>query len=361
MAQLASGYQAARRIFLDAADERGARLTTIPHPLAGPDDGALATDVAVFGPPDAPNRLLVVSGTHGVEGFAGSLGQTTWIRDGVELPDGVAVVMVHAINPYGFAWIRRVTEDNVDLNRNCIDFRAPWPENPGYDQLADALVPPVWDDTSRQAATAQLLDYATEYGFDGLQAAVSGGQYRHPKGVFFGGQAPVWARRTLREIVVRHLGDARRVAVIDLHTGLGDFGHGELIAGHPDPSARARLDEYFDDYRIPSDGTSVSAEVQGDILDGIAAWLPGVSVAGVAIEWGTVDIMTVSDALRADAWLHGFADPTGAEAAPIKAQLRAAFAPDDPGWADLVVERFVAVRDRALAGLADAPSQPGVS
>ena len=351
MASLAPDYQGARGAFLDAAHDRGLDVARVDHPLVGPDGGALATDVAVVGPRDAPYRLLVMSGTHGVEGFAGSLCQTNWLREGVQLPPDVGVVMVHAINPFGFAWIRRVNEDNVDLNRNCIDFTEPWPENPGYDELADALVPPVWDAESRQATTARLLQFAKDHGFDGLQAAVSGGQYRHPDGVFFGGQAPVWSQHTLRGIVGEYLADATRVAIIDLHTGLGEFGHGELIAGHPDVDGRARLDEYFDDYRVPADGDSVSADVQGDVLDGIAGWLPEVSVAGVAIEWGTVDIVTVSDALRADAWLHGFADPTGTEAIEIKTQLRAAFAPDDPRWADLVLERFAAVRDRAVAGL----------
>ena len=351
MATLAPDYRTARAAFLAAAESVGATVIAHEHPETGPDGGALATDVAVLGPADARHRLLVVSGTHGVEGFAGSLCQTTWLRDGVDLPPDLAVVMVHAINPYGFAWVRRVNEDNVDLNRNCVEFGAPLPVNPGYDALADALVPPVWDDATQQSTAEVLLGFAAEHGFDALQAAVSSGQYAHPRGIFYGGERPVWSRVALERIVRAHLGDAAHVAVLDLHTGLGPFGHGELIASHPDPHGRARLDACFEEYTIPAEGTSVSADVQGDVLDGMEAWLPGVGFAGVAIEWGTVDILEVSTALRADAWLHGFGDPRGPEAAAVKAQIRAAFAPDDPAWADLVVERFVEVRDRAVAGL----------
>ena len=352
-AALAPDYGAARSRFLESARAAGARITHHEHPETGPDGGALATDVAVLGRPDAPRRLLVISGTHGVEGFAGSLCQSAWLADGVDVADDLAVVLVHAINPYGFAWIRRVNEDNVDLNRNCIDFAAPLPENPGYDQLADDLVPVSWDEATQQTTATRLLEFAGAHGFDGLQAAVSTGQYRHPKGVFFGGTGPVWSRRTLQGIVTGFLADAEAVAVLDLHTGLGPFGHGELIASHPDDAGKERLARCFDDYTVPSEGTSVSADVQGDILDGIEDWLDEVAVAAVAIEWGTVDIIEVSNALRADAWLHGFGDPRGVEAAPIKEQLRAAFAPDDPRWPELVVERFVGVRDRALAGLLD--------
>ena len=352
MLKLPENYQDARAAFLDAAANAEATISSHAHADLGPDGGSLATDVAVLGRPDAPHRMLVISGTHGVEGFAGSLCQTAWLRAGVALPDDVAVVVVHAINPYGFAWVRRVNEDNVDLNRNCIDFDASLPTNTGYDELADALVPEHWDDAVRQTTAEQLLEFAARNGFDGLQAAVSAGQYAHPGGIFFGGQQPVWSRRTLEGIVRTHLADAHRVAIIDLHTGLGEFGEGELIASHPDAAGKARLSDCFDDYRIPSEGTSVSADVQGDVLDGMESWLPGVGVAGVAIEWGTVDIVAVSDALRADAWLHRYSDPTGPAAPAIKEQIRAAFAPDDPAWADRVLERFTSVRDRALAGLA---------
>ena len=150
------------------------------------------------------------------------------------MPDDLAIVLVHAINPYGFAWIRRVNEDNVDLNRNCIDFTAGVPENPGYDQLAAALVPPSWDEATQQATGGRLLEFATEHGFDALQAAVSMGQYRHPAGIFYGGSNPVWSQRTLETIARGALTGAQRTAILDLHTGLGPFGVGELIASHPD-------------------------------------------------------------------------------------------------------------------------------
>ena len=72
----------------------------------------------------------------------------------------------------------------------------------------------------------------------------------------------------------------------------------------------------------------------------------------MAIEWGTVDIVEVLQVLRGDAWLHAPGDPNGSDAPPIKAALRAAFAPDDPEWAPLVGVRFEEVVGQAVAGLA---------
>jgi hypothetical protein len=350
--ELATDFTEARGRFLDAAGAAGARLTTHDHPARGPAGEALATDVAALGRPDAPARLLVISGTHGVEGFAGSACQELLLRDRAPVPDDLAVVVVHAINPYGFAWVRRVNEDNVDLNRNCVDFTTP-PENPGYDELAAALVPARWDDATLAAANAALLDYAATHGFDGLQTAVSAGQYRHPTGIFYGGAKPVWSQRTLAAVAREHLAGAERVAILDLHTGLGDYGASELIAGHPRDGGERRLAAWYGEggYAIPATGDSVSADVQGDVLDALDAWLPDAEVTGVAIEWGTVDIVAVSNALRADAWLHAHGDPRGAAAGPIKQQLRDAFAPADPDWLRAVEDRFAEVRAAAVAGV----------
>lgn len=349
--RLADDFIEARGRFIDAARACNARLEEHVHPLTGPSGETLSTDVATLGSPDAPTRLLIISGTHGVEGFAGSLCQSTFLGQDAEVPDDLAIVLVHAINPYGFAWIRRVNEDNVDLNRNCVDFAAGLPENPGYDELAAALVPSTWDEETQQATSGRLLDFATEHGFDALQAAVSMGQYRHPSGIFYGGSRPVWSQRTLETISRQALAGAQRTAILDLHTGLGPFGVGELIASHPDDQGKGRLGSWFGDYTLPSEGTSVSADVSGDVLDALDEWLEVPEVTGVAIEWGTVDIVDVSNALRGDAWLHAHGDPRGPEAVPIKGALRAAFAPDEPEWAELVWNRFSEVTAAASEGL----------
>ena len=66
-------------------------------------------------------------------------------------------------------------------------------------------------------------------------------------------------------------------------------------------------------------------------------------------KFGTVDPITVLQALRADAWLHGFGDPRGADSPAVRAQVRAAFADDDPAWLAAVWTRFAEVMGRALA------------
>jgi hypothetical protein len=114
-----SSYRAARQRFLDAARATGGIIENIPNPNSGPDGGSLFMDVLSLGSEDAANTLIVSSGTHGVEGLAGSGIQTKLLREGVasRLSPNVKLRMIHAINPYGMAHRRRFNEDNVDLNR----------------------------------------------------------------------------------------------------------------------------------------------------------------------------------------------------------------------------------------------------
>jgi len=131
-------YAEARDKFLSAARAAGASLVAHIHPETGPDGGELATDCAWIGPEAARSVLLLVSGTHGIEGFCGSGAQIDWLNRGeaAQLGPDRAALLVHALNPYGFAWARRVTHENVDLNRNFVDFAVPRPANPDYDLLA---------------------------------------------------------------------------------------------------------------------------------------------------------------------------------------------------------------------------------
>src|SRR5262249_29155970 len=129
-----STYAAARDKFQYAARRAGAQLEAYHNPAIGPAGERLATDIARLGPEDAARMLVVIAGTHGVEGFCGSAIQTGWLGEGIaaELPADTALLLVHAMNPYGFAWLRRVNEENVDINRNYIDWSRPPPVNAGY-------------------------------------------------------------------------------------------------------------------------------------------------------------------------------------------------------------------------------------
>ena len=156
---------------------------------------------------------------------------TGWSSVGAAgLPKDTAAVFVHAINPYGFAWTRRVTEEGNDLNRNYVDHSKPYPVNEGYLEIADDLWCRRTSATSGiAAADARLAAYRKKVGDVAYFRAVSGGQYSHPDGMFYGGGGAAWSNRTLHAITDKFLKGRGDVAVIDFHTGLGPYGYGEPI------------------------------------------------------------------------------------------------------------------------------------
>jgi len=102
-------YDECRARFRRAAEAAGARFEAHAIEARGPEGQTLSLDVARVGRDPAARVLVVLSGTHGVEGFAGSAIQEALVRDFAAarpLPDDSALVLVHAVNPYGVAWWR---------------------------------------------------------------------------------------------------------------------------------------------------------------------------------------------------------------------------------------------------------------
>jgi Protein of unknown function (DUF2817) len=279
-----------------------------------------------------------------------------WLKrdEAARLPSGVAVLMIHAINPYGFSWLRRVTHENVDLNRNWVDFDAPLPVNAGYDAIAAVLVPAEWTPEVQAESARVLGDYGRAHGAMALQQAVSGGQHQHPHGVFYGGLAPSWSRRTQSAIFAEYLGQAERIGIIDYHTGLGPWGYGErIVTDAPGSAGYARAQAWYGTaITSPSGGTSTSAPITGDGLEAAPRLAPHAEVTGMAIEVGTQSLMEVLLAVRADAWLHAHGDPLSPEAEPIKAQVRQAFYGDADDWKGMVAGQSLLAIRQAIASLA---------
>ncbi len=355
-------YAEARRKFCGAARSGGAALESHVHPHAkGAQDEELAVDVARFGDMGAENLFVVVSGTHGNEGFCGSGCQTGLIAEGIVAarPSSVAVLLVHAVNPYGFSHIRRVTEDNVDLNRNFQDFAKPLPENTRYAEIHDALVPADWDGPARARAEEALAAWrATHGGMKAYQTAVAGGQYAFPDGLFYGGRAPTWSNRTFRAIIESHGRDAKRVAIIDVHTGLGPRGYGEpLCIVAPDAPGFQRARAWWgQEVTSILNGSSTSPPVAGPLIASVGESLRDAEITAIGLEYGTVELAEVLEAIRGDNWLYARGLPSGlslqsALARDIKAKIRDALTVDADDWKNQVFARAADFAHKAYRGL----------
>ncbi|VIO70086.1 hypothetical protein CI1B_29440 [Bradyrhizobium ivorense] len=335
-----------------------ARSFVLPG-LVGPDDEELSVDVGWIGDPQAACVLVIISGTHGPEGFCGSGIQLDWLAllEASRLPENVALVFVHGLNPHGFAWDRRVTQEGCDLNRNFIDFAAGAPANPGYDELRAHFVPPSLEGPSFEASREAIGKFKQAHGERAFQIARKAGQYTDPGGMFFGGFHRSWSGRTLESIAQEYkLASRKFVAVVDVHTGLGPYGYGELQSEHVAASASQLIaDQMFGPSVTSADlGTSTSIPIHGSLQLFWERLLGDGRYLYLCLEYGTFNTEAAQRVLLADQWLHvhGGGDRSGALGREVRGCMRAHFCPDDPSWKEAVLFRGRQVLRQALSGLA---------
>lgn len=351
-------YASARANFLAAAAAAGARTDTLVHDqVSGPDGSTLSTDVAILGPIQAEQAVLIVSSTHGPEGFTGSAAQVALLRQMAVRPQAadIRIVLVHAINPWGFAHISRTTENNIDLNRNFIDWDNPPPDNPLYSSLHAALTTQAWTPEALDAAEARLQAWIGEHGQDTFVDVLAKGQYSHPHGVHYGGTGPEWSNRTLRTIVQRHLAGARRIGFIDWHTGLGERGQPFFLCfNEPGGPGWARACRWWGRERVETkagfDG-SARPDYQGLLFQGVQRYAQPAEIVGAVIEFGTQSSLETRRALQGDSYLKTRPDLPRETVLALRAQLLEAFSPSASDWKQSVLAHAMQIQDQILQGV----------
>ena len=304
----------------------------------------LSIDAAVFG--NGPNALILSSGLHGVEGFAGSAIQLAFLKQGI--PDDTRVILLHALNPYGMAHTRRVNESNVDLNRNFLGpaklYTGATKDYQRLDPLLNPARPVGGVDLMLLHTALQIL----RHGYAALKTAVVGGQYDFPKGLFFGGKRLERGPQLLLQHLPSLLEGAERIVHIDFHTGLGDAGTYALLVDTDAGSAEhLRLLAAYGERIQPWDADhGVAYKISGG-LPGAMTRLLGDRTEVITCEFGTIAALKVLRALRAE----NQATHWGGDIEKAKAGLLSAFRPKDAHWEEAIIAGGLTVVNQALVQL----------
>ena len=366
--RFSSDYVVLRDTFQKACTAARASVEEFPHPLNGPHGERLAARVARLGASSARKLLIVLSGVHGIEGAYGSTCQTALLEQGLlrELPPDVGIILVHLLNPWGVAWQRRANEDNVDIDRNFIEWSGSRPANAAYEALHPVFACSEWEGPLRNQADALLEDFISKSGSEALRQVVDKGQYAHADGACFGGDGPTWSNRTLHQIIDRYCAGVTDAVCFDLHSGVGSYGHTQLAAFGYEDSEFARARAAFGPAlttngpdAAPGHAAGTTAVPTGSLLGSLPALAPHTRFTRVTMKCGAGDARSAFDALTADHWLQLYGDPGSVLGKRIKLELRELFNPPDADWRDLALLRSLQCFRRAIGTLAAVPSATG--
>lgn len=330
-------YVTARSRFRAAAQAADAALDTLALNTRGPQGEELTIDIARLGAAGAQRVVLHTCGLHGVEGYAGAAVQLAVLDRPPATPGGCAVVLVHALNPYGMAWLRRVNENNVDLNRNFLVRGERWEGTPAlYSRLDRLLNPPA--DSRPDWFRWRLAAAALRHGPRALLQAIAGGQYDYPRGLFYGGRTLEPGPGLYLEFLRRTLSHCRYLFALDLHTGLGPGGEETLIL-EPGVGATpaAELARTLGRRLVDPAAGRAPYRFRGGMGGALPPALPGARTDFILQEIGTRPALAVLEALREENRMHHHGD-IGAWH-PAQQALLDAFNPSSPSWRRKAVEK----------------------
>jgi len=242
--------------------------------------------------------LIFTTGEHGIEGYVGSAMQQRFIDKFLPRldPRTTGLLLVHATNPWGMKYHRRVNSYNVDLNRNFL-----WDEtfdpalNPNYDSLNSIVNP---EKPIKNLIQGNLSFYANlawkviRSSWPAFKHTLLLGQYRHSRGLFYGGKGYQEETRTLINLYRQAFSTFDQILHLDMHTGYGPRYQMSLVNSVLESRTSQEFVERFDYPLIVAANPEEFYAIQGDMIDYIYALrqykFPEKKLYATSFEFGTL-------------------------------------------------------------------------
>jgi hypothetical protein len=373
-----SDYSDSRRAFLERAMavEGPKELGQWLVPASQDDD--LVVDHLYLPPLALPKTLVVLSsGVHGIEAYAGSAIQTMFFEELLPKIDRAhtGIFLVHSLNPFGFKHHRRGTEANINLNRNF--FAKPelyQRKNEASREMHDKFVQktPVTSARSHLLQQMRMENGGVLFGagndavsLDRLVKAVAPGQFDSPENLEYGGTKPEPQSQALIDWLKAQMPVYRDIVLLDLHTGLGKRGRLHLLgSGNADEINQELFHQLFKPEADKEFYEFTSADADGfydtyGTLNGIFPQLahPKQRVCAVTMEFGTLGHDNDAQLESMNRWLidhqgllYGYANT--ALQAKAESEFLEKFYPNDNHWKQKVIDAARGLLTRAFARMA---------
>ncbi|MBL8022021.1 MAG: DUF2817 domain-containing protein [Leptospirales bacterium] len=338
-----SNREAFRQLCARMKDQR-AEASTLNVPSRSDKD--LTIDLCYF-PPATPGGKLVIitSGIHGIEAFASSAIQRFFMDRllGKLNRADLGILLVHGVNPFGFRHERRVTENNVDLNRNFDETPALFQtKNEGYSKINSLLNPTEQanpGNLSNRFFPLRAIYNIVMHSMAALRQAALQGQYEYPKGIYFGGSDFEPQKEILSPRFLQVASSYRAIMLIDIHTGYGARGKLHFFPNAiKDAATRKRIETVYAGYQVDYGDTKDFYTTTGDFSEYLGKLLKGKEYIPMVFEFGTLDSQTTSGSIKSihnmilenQGYHYGFdSDESKAE---VRRRFREHFYPSSSVW-----------------------------
>lgn len=342
----------------------GVRLQEIKVPSSEDDDLTIGS---CYLPARSQKRQLLIlsSGVHGVEGYVGHAVQELFIRRLLndEMLQHTGVLLLHSVNPYGFRYNQRVTENNVDLNRNAsLSGELYSTVNESYPMVYDLINPKkkvkVASLENRlfflKAAQAMMSSSTRT-----LRQAVLQGQYQYPEGLYFGGFHPEPQITALGELIRDRALPYERILMIDLHTGYGERGKLHLFINPLPDHSKQKVEELFEGYPIDWGDSEDFYTITGDFLDYVNSMMPEKDFYPMCFEYGTLNSQTTMGSIKSlhrmilenQGRRHGYVSQE--DAAKAQKGFLEMYFPSSPLWRNYIMEQTEEILEKTISKLAN--------
>lgn len=299
--QFPTSYQESREEFLEELEKikglwPGARLES---QLICPEEDLHLDWIVADAISSKEKALIITSGIHGVEGFVGNRMKGLFIDDFMEKldPEITGLFLVHTINPWGMKNLRRVTRNNVDLNRNFALDKSDFQQaiNPDYalfDQMLnpDRPLKPLWQEMP--GVIGSVIVNLIRTSVKSFRNAVLQGQRINPAGIYFSGDEYEPETRIMMRLIQEIFADYQKALLIDMHTGYGPKYQMCLVNS---PGEGREAGQLMEDFQYPLARKANPEQfyiMQGDMVDWTYTFRESAGLRGeyyaVAFEFGTI-------------------------------------------------------------------------
>ena len=301
-------YDDARKNFRLKSDELilkypGAKKFDLP--VTSNKDTNLTIDFCFIPGSESADKIIILSsGVHGLEGYVGSAVQLFFMANYIntDFLENTGVLLIHSVNPYGFKYTRRVTENNVDLNRNSdVDKELYQTKNEGYPKVYDLINPKQKanpESFANRFFFVKAIKNIVKESMPVLRQAVLQGQYEFPEGLYYGGNDFEPQIKNLVPIIDTICNPYQTVFAIDLHTAYGERGKLHLFPNPVEGSVKKRMEAIFEGFHIDWGDSDDFYTYSGDFAGYIGKINNDKIFIPMLFEYGTMDSQTTTGSIK---------------------------------------------------------------